>query len=233
MESSQARQSVGHRFAPHTLWRAWLQVFFASGADTPQSKGSLSGRNAIITGASSGIGLAIAKRLAREGVNIVAAARSPEPLDVAASEFRALGVKAVAVPTDVADNSQLERLVETALRELGSIDILVNNAGIETYRDFHQLSLDEIEQTISVNLTAAIKLTRLVIPHMLQQRSGHVINMSSTAGKLGPPFGAAYGASKAGLINLAQSIRTEYHGSGVMASVMPSKKGRCGHSRAP
>ena len=102
-------------------------------ASESRPDGSLSGRTAIVTGASSGIGLVIGKRLAREGVNIVAAARSREPLDRAVAEFQALGVKAIAVPTDVTDNSQLQRLVESALHEFGSIDILVNNAGIETY----------------------------------------------------------------------------------------------------
>ncbi len=193
-------------------------------ADSPRlfsrATGSFSGKNAIVTGASSGIGLAIAKTLAAEGMNIVLAARSREPLEQAAAELRMLGVKAIVVPTDVTDTAQLERLVATARTELGSIDVLVNNAGIENYRHFHLTDLDSLEAAINLNLTAAIKLTRLVVPHMLEQRRGQVINMSSLAGKYGPPFGAAYGASKAGLVSLTQSLRAEYRGTGVTASVI-------------
>jgi short-subunit dehydrogenase len=181
---------------------------------------SLSGRNVLITGGSAGIGLAVARSLARAGMHVALAARSREPLERAAAELRAMGVTVIAIPTDVTDVRQLPSLVDDVLCELGGIDVLVNNAGIETYRDFHQLELADIEQTIQLNLTAALQLTRLVIPHMLKMRRGHVVNMSSTAGKHGPPFGAAYGASKAGLIAFTQTLRTEYHGSGVSSSAI-------------
>ena len=116
--------------------------------------------------------------------------------------------------------SDRERLVEQTLAEFGRVDVLVNNAGIETYCPFAELPTEDIIRTIDVNLTAALVLSRLVLPHMLAAGAGHIVNMSSTAGKHGPAYGAAYGASKAGLISLTESLRGEFRGRGVSASVI-------------
>lgn len=181
---------------------------------------NLHDRTAIVTGASGGIGLFIARELATAGMRVVLAARSQAALEAVQQELVSAGHQAIAVPTDVASPAQRERLVSHTLAEFGSIDLLVNNAGIETYCPFEQLPLDDIDRTIQINLTSAIALSRLVMPAMLQQKSGHIVNVSSTAGMHGPAFGAAYGASKAGLISLAQTLRAEYHGRGVSASVV-------------
>ena len=180
----------------------------------------LKGRCAIVTGASAGLGVHVAKALAREGMNVVLAARSADALEAVAAECRGLGVKAIAVPTDVADDGQLQRLVDHALAEFGAIDVLVNNAGIEAFRPYHEIDPADIRRTIDVNLTASLLLTRFVLPHMLAAGRGHIVNMSSTAGKQGPAFGAAYGASKAGMIAFTQALRGEYHGTGISASVV-------------
>jgi short-subunit dehydrogenase len=180
----------------------------------------LAGRTALITGGSAGIGLAIARALAKEGMDVCLAARSPEPLERAAAELRSFKVRALAIPTDVTRLEQLQSLVQTAVGELGSIDCLINNAGIETFHDFDSLPLDQIRQTIEVNVISALLLTRLVLPHMLQAKRGHIVNLGSTAGKHGPPFGAAYGASKAALIAFTQALRAEYAGSGISASAI-------------
>lgn len=180
----------------------------------------LRGRTALITGASRGIGLVVAKALAREGMNIALAARTTEPLEKLAGELRELGVKAVAFPVDVSDSAQLIKLVEATIGEFGSIDVLVNNAGIEAFRPYHLLDPADIVQTIQVNLTATLLLSRYVLPHMLKEGRGHIVNMASTAGKYGPAFGAAYGASKAGMIAFTQSLRGELHKTGVSASVI-------------
>jgi short-subunit dehydrogenase len=180
----------------------------------------LRGSTALVTGGSAGIGLAVARRLAQAGANLVLAARRPEPLESAAAALRASGVKAIAVPTDVARLEALEALVDRAIREFGTIDVLVNNAGVEAFCPYEELPLDRIADTIATNLTSALLLTRLVIPHMLMARRGHVVNMASTAGKFGPAFGATYGTTKAGLINFTQALRAEYHGRGVSASAI-------------
>jgi short-subunit dehydrogenase len=180
----------------------------------------LRGSTALVTGASAGIGLAVAQRLAGTGANLVIAARRADQLELAAGRLRARAVKVLAVPTDVGKRDELERLVELARREMGTIDVLVNNAGIGAFCHYEQLPAERIEETIRVNLTSALLLTRLVLPQMLEAGRGHVVNMSSTAGKHGPPFGAAYAATKAGLIGFTQSIRAEYRGRGVSASVI-------------
>jgi short-subunit dehydrogenase len=180
----------------------------------------LCGSTALVTGASAGIGLAVARRLARKGANLVIAARRPEKLEEAAASLLGLGVKVLAVPTDVGRREDLDRLVETALREFQTIDVLVNNAGIEAFCHFADLPPERIEETIRVNLTSALLLTRLVVPHMLAAGRGHVVNMSSTAGKLGPPFAAVYATTKAGLVAFTQSLRAEYRNRGISASVI-------------
>jgi short-subunit dehydrogenase len=175
---------------------------------------------ALITGASAGIGLAVARRLASAGANLVIAARNAENLEAAAESLRATGVDVLAVPTDVGRQPDLETLVESAVAKRGTIDILVNNAGIEAFSHFEELPPERIEETIRVNLTSALLLTRLVLPHMLAVRRGHVVNMASTAGKYGPAYGAAYGATKAGLIAFTQAVRAEYRGRGISASAI-------------
>lgn len=180
----------------------------------------LRGSTVLVTGSSAGIGMHVARRLASAGANLVLAARNAEKLEAAAASLRSSDVKALAVPTDVGRKDDLERLVERAIAEFGTIDVLINNAGIEAFCHYEDLPLDRIAETIQVNLTSALMLTRLVVPHMLSARRGHIVNMSSTAGKHGPAFGAAYGTTKAGLINFTQAIRAEYQGRGISASAI-------------
>ena len=181
---------------------------------------SLAGRTALITGASAGIGLHIARALAAERMNLVLAARSADKLEQLAAELRPGGTAVLPVPTDVTVSGNRERLVSSAIREFGRIDVLINNAGVDLFRRSHLLEPAEIEQTIQTNVTAALILTRLVLPHMLDCGRGHIVNMSSTAGKHGPAFGAVYGASKAALIAFTQSLRGEYRGTGISASAI-------------
>jgi short-subunit dehydrogenase len=178
------------------------------------------GSTALVTGASAGIGLAVARRLAACGANLVIAARRADKLEAAADLLRTSGIKVLTVPTDVGRRADLEKLVETAIAQMGTIDILVNNAGVEAFCHYENLPPERIEETIRVNLTSALVLTRLVLPYMLTAERGHVVNMSSTAGKFGPAFGGLYGATKAGLIAFTQAIRAEYQGRGISASVI-------------
>ena len=106
------------------------------------------------------------------------------------------------------------------LHEFGSIDVLINNAGIEAFRPYHLIEPADIVQTLQVNLTGTLLLTRFVLPHMLKAGRGHIVNMASTAGKFGPAFGAAYGTSKAGMIAFTQSLRGELYKTGVSVSAI-------------
>ena len=180
----------------------------------------LRGRTALITGASRGIGMLVAKRLASEGMNLALAARSTDKLEQLAIELRQQGVKVIFLQTDVTKESDLVRLVDATIAEFGTIDVLVNNAGIEAFQPFQLIDSADIVQTIQTNLTASLLLTRFVLPHMLKNGRGHIVNMASTAGKFGPAFGAAYGATKAGLIAFTQSLRGELYKTGVSASAI-------------
>jgi len=181
---------------------------------------ALAGRTALITGASRGLGVYIARALAAEKMNLVLAARSREMLEGVAAELREDGVRILAVPCDVTEQPALEGLVMAAQNEFGDIDVLVNNAGALVLFPFHRLGITDMERAIRLNLTSAMILTRLVLPGMLERRSGHVVNISSIAGKWGPPFDQVYAATKAGLIGFTESLRTEYYGTGVSASVI-------------
>lgn len=180
----------------------------------------LKGKTALVTGASRGLGMHITRALAAEGMNLVLAARSREKLEAVAGAARGIGVEAAAIPTDVTDQDSLERLVETARSQFGSIDVLINNAGALVLYPFDKLAIEDMERVLRINLTAAMILTRLVIPGMLERGSGHIVNMSSIAGKWGPPCDQVYGATKAGLIAFTESLRNEYRGTGVSASVI-------------
>ncbi len=177
-------------------------------------------RTAIVTGASRGVGVYIAKALAASEMNLVLAARNTEDLNGVADEIKASGGRVLAVPTDVTDRNALETLVSTAVAEFGTIDVLVNNAAIDSVQFFQQESPDVIEQLLAVNLTAPIVLTRFVLPGMLKRGRGHIVNIASLAAKLPFPSDVMYATSKAGLAHFSTSLRAECQGTGVSASVI-------------
>jgi short-subunit dehydrogenase len=167
----------------------------------------IAGETAVITGASRGLGVYMARRLAAKGVNLVLAARSTDSLEEVSADIRTRGVEVIAVPTDVSVRAELEYLVYRATEEFGSIDLLVKNAGIECTSRYELLTLDEIEQALEVNLTAPMILTRLVLPAMLARDQGHIVNIASIAGVLVPAYAEAYAATKSGLISFTRSLR--------------------------
>ncbi len=178
------------------------------------------GATAVVTGASRGIGVHIARALAMEGVNLSLAARSKSELDVVRTEMAALGVKAIATKCDVTNADDRARLIERTEAELGTIDLLVNNAGIETVSHFETADEDDLMRTIDVNLLAAMALTRALLPGMLERKRGHVVNIASGAGKVGVPYAVAYATSKHGLVGFTNSLRCEYHKQPVGFSVV-------------
>lgn len=181
---------------------------------------SLAGQVVLISGASAGIGEAIVRTLAAERMKLALLARSEENLRALAKTLEAHDVEVLTLPADVGDVKQLQAAVSRVIQHWGQLDVLINNAGMEAFHPFETLPLEQIQQTVQVNLIGAMQLTRLVIPHMLTGQGGHILNMSSTAGKFGPAFGAAYGATKAGLIAFTQSLRSEYYKRGIRATVL-------------
>jgi len=170
---------------------------------------SLKGKNALITGAGKGIGKAIALALAKEGVNTALLARSESDLRQVAKEIEAFGVKASVLTADVADMTAVNSAVEKAKADLGTIDILINNAGIATFGSFLELEPTQWEQIIKVNLMGVYYVTRAVLPDMIAQKTGDIINISSTAGQRGSASTSAYSASKFAVIGLTESLMQE------------------------
>ena len=166
----------------------------------------LAGRVALVTGASRGIGRAIASALARAGADVAVSYRSREreALD-AAKDIEALGRRCAVVQGDVSRSDEVARIVDAVHHELGPIAILVNNAGITRPQPLDEISEQDWQEIIAVNLTSAFLVTQRVLPDMRALRWGRIVNLSSVAAQLGGVVGPHYAASKAGLIGLTHS----------------------------
>lgn len=175
---------------------------------------------AILTGASRGIGAHLAEALARRGVDIALAARGAEGLEATANAVRRVGARAITVPTDVTDGSDLEQLVKRTEDELGPVDLLVNNAGIERYAFFESSDVDSIAAIMNTNVIGAQVLSRLVVPGMVERKRGHIVNISSVAGKTAVPYNVIYSSSKHALIGFSWSLREEMRRYNVGVSVV-------------
>ena len=170
---------------------------------------SLSGKIALVTGASQGIGRTCALKLAAHGATVVAAARSQEKLDEVVKEITAAGGKASAFALDVANEDQIKTVFKDAITQLGKIDILVNNAGITKDTLIMRMKRADWDAVINTNLTSAYLCTQQVISSMLKQRWGRIINITSVFGQTGQAGQANYASSKAGLIGLTMALARE------------------------
>ena len=170
---------------------------------------SLVGHVAFVTGASQGIGRTSALRLAKEGAAVAVAARNQEKLHALASEITATGGQAAAFPLDVADEEQVKTAIKAAIAQFGKIDILVNNAGITRDQLVMRMKRADWDAVLQTNLTSAYLCVQQVIPSMLKQRWGRIINVTSVFGQMGQAGQANYAASKAGLIGLTMAIARE------------------------
>jgi short-subunit dehydrogenase len=180
----------------------------------------LNGAGAIVTGASRGIGPHIAAALAQRQARVALVARSEAELDAATRKLSEEGHRVVAIRGDVTSAEGRHAIIETTQRELGSIDLLVNNAGGEPQREFHQLTEQEIEGILDLNLTSAVVLSRLVLPGMLARKRGHIVNVSSMAGRTSFPYTEAYAAAKDGLVGFTRVLRADYRPRGVSCSTL-------------
>jgi 3-oxoacyl-[acyl-carrier protein] reductase len=179
----------------------------------------LSGRVAIVTGASRGIGRVIAQQLAAQGAVIVAAARGENARPVA-DEIVAAGGRADAVSLDVTEAGAAEQLVATTLERHARIDILVNNAGIARDQLLLRMKRDDWDAVLATNLTAAFVLSQAVLKPMVRQRGGRIISISSVVGQSGNAGQANYAASKAGLIGFTKALALEVASRGITANVV-------------
>ena len=179
----------------------------------------LSGRVALVTGASRGIGRAIALRLAQQGALVIAAARAQNAAKTA-EEIIAAGGKAEAATLDVGDGAAAAAVVSQAVDKHGRIDVLVNNAGITKDQLLLRMNRAEWDEVVATNLTAAFALTQAVLKPMIRQRSGRIVCISSVVGQAGNAGQANYAASKAGLIGFAKSIAQEVASRNVTVNVV-------------
>lgn len=162
----------------------------------------------------------MAHELADKGMNLALVAYPGVELEDLRKKIAAKGCRVIAFPADLRIHEERHIAVEKIIKEFGQIDVLVNNAGVEFTSTFHELSEKNIQETIAVNLEAPMMLTHLVLPAMLKNRRGHIVNISSLAGRSGPAFQEPYSATKAGLIAFTFSFRATYRNSGVSASVI-------------
>lgn len=180
----------------------------------------MKGRRIILTGASEGIGRALALELAARGARLALAARDRDRLESLAQECRTRGGDALAVPTDVTNAQDLEWLVAETLKAYGGIDIVIHNAGITMWSRFDALTdLSIFERVMEVNYYAPVRLTALTLPHLRQSR-GLIVAIASLAGLTGVPERSAYSGSKHAMVGFFDSLRIELAGSGVEVSVI-------------
>ncbi|MDR0137694.1 3-ketoacyl-ACP reductase [Metabacillus idriensis] len=182
--------------------------------------GSLNGKTAIITGAGRGIGRAAAIALAKEGVNIGLIGLTLSNLEKTAEELKEFGVKTAVAAADVAHLDSVELAVNDIKSALGSADILINNAGIAKFGGFMELSPEEWENIIRVNLMGVYNATRAVLPDMIEGKAGDIINISSSAGQKGAPVTSAYSASKFAVLGLTESLMLEVRKHNIRVSAL-------------
>lgn len=170
---------------------------------------NITGKVVVITGASSGLGEATARLLAKSGAIVVLGARRSDRIDALAAELKKAGGQALAVATDVVHRDQVKRLVDTAVKSFGRIDVMLNKAGIMPLAPLEQLKVDEWDQMIDVNLKGMLYGIAAALPYMKDQKSGHFINVSSVYGhKLGPDA-TVYCATKHAVRALSEGLRQE------------------------
>jgi 2-deoxy-D-gluconate 3-dehydrogenase len=168
----------------------------------------LKGKVAIVTGGNGGIGLGMARGLAKAGARVVIAARNKDKSGAAVRELQALGTGALAISVDVTQEKSVETMVSETVRQCGGLDILVNNAGINIRKPAQDLSLEEWRQVLDTNLTSAFLCSRSAYPHMKRAGAGKIINIGSMLSIFGAAFAPAYGASKGGIVQLTKSLAT-------------------------
>ena len=183
-------------------------------------QGALLGQVAIVTGAGRGIGHAVATALAREGATVVLAARTRQQLAATAAAIRESGGAALAIPTDVTQDASVEAMVEQAIAELGRLDILVTAAGVASFGPVVGTKPGDWDGMLAVNLRAVMVTCRAVLPMMIRQHRGTIINVASVAARRPIAGAAAYTATKAGVVGFSRVLAEELRAEGVRVGVL-------------
>ncbi len=181
---------------------------------------ALAGKVAIVTGASRGIGLAIARRLANMGAKLSICARDPQRLEAAANDLRQSAPALFAAPVNVTCTDEIASYVAATVKNLGSVDILVNNAGIGYFGPTHEATEHNWDSVLDTNLKSVFLMSKAVAPGMIERRSGHIINIASLAGKNAFRGGGIYCASKWGLLGLTECMAEDLRQYGIRVSAI-------------
>ena len=180
----------------------------------------LDGKVAVVTGAGRGIGKAVALSLAKSGCRVVLSARTPAQLEEVQRAIEQGGGTAAIVPADLTRDEALDALAAESRRCFGTVDILINNAGWGKRSPVVKINVEDLDQTVRLNLRAPILLAKLLLPDMIAKKEGAVINIGSVSGKTGEANGAAYSATKFGLIGFTQSLYDEVREHGIKVAVI-------------
>jgi NADP-dependent 3-hydroxy acid dehydrogenase YdfG len=170
---------------------------------------NIEGKVVVVTGASSGNGEATARHLSAQGATVVLGARRVDRLQSLAKEMTAKGGKALAMPTDVTHIDQVKRLVDAAVQTYGHIDVMLNNAGLMPHSPLERLKIDDWDRMIDVNIKGVLYGIAAALPYMRQQKSGHIINVSSVAGHKVRSGSAVYAATKSAVLVISEGLRQE------------------------
>lgn len=178
-------------------------------------------RVVVITGASSGIGESTAKLLARRGARVVLGARRKDRIDAVVKEISGAGGKAIGFAADVTKRDEVEALINGAIASYGRVDVVVNNAGIMPIAPIQALKVEEWDRQIDVNIKGVLYMVAAALPHMLKQKSGHIINIASVIGiKVFAPGGTVYGATKSAVRVLTEGLRMELHSQNIRSTMI-------------
>ncbi len=181
----------------------------------------MANRVAVVTGGASGIGLAIANRLANDGLAVAIFDRNREASEIAAGDIATSGGRALGLEVDVAEPEQIAAGIERTVAELGAPTVLVNNAGVEGFKRFLDISLETWERLLRVNLTGTFLCCQAVVPHMIEARWGRIVNISSSSAQGGQQLMAHYVSSKAGMIGLTKALALELGPHGITVNTIP------------
>lgn len=171
--------------------------------------GKLQGKVALVTGAGRGIGKAIALALANEGANVIVSSRTKKEIELVAGEIESLGSKSLAVQADMSREEDVQKLVSDAQKTFGTIDILINNAGIGAFANVAELSTKDFDDMWNINMRGTFLCTKAILPFMINQKSGDILNIASLAGRNAFIGGAGYAATKWALIGFSRCLMLE------------------------
>jgi 3-oxoacyl-[acyl-carrier protein] reductase len=178
---------------------------------------NLTGKVAVVTGSTKGIGLAIAERLVNEGASVVISARTKSDVEAVAGR---LGASAIGIPCDVADAGACQRLIDATVERLGRLDVLVNNAGFGVFKSISEMTVEEWRRQIDVNLGGVFYCSKAALPHLSASGDGFIINIGSLAGRNFFAGGTGYNAAKAGLVALSEAMMLDVRYSDVRVSII-------------